>query len=298
MDAIQLDRGCLTPATTMTIAPILLKTNTVAIKSTTHYLKALRLQFSMVLLIAVPLTILFFILVLRLPLVYLAKGEIEIKPPLIDPQLSVLMTHEMGRHDPATIATCVFNHDAWLRSKWLAQKVVSDPSITSGMAQYADPVFAPFKSLSVIRLKGTNSFNISLEGTDPAQTQKLLEMLLVQFQNKARKEDEEKFGTTAQYADDALKKLKENLSILDRSIRIALQKTNTIGPGGPNILEERFVNLGSFIAQKRMRLGELQQQMMISQMLPNYRFDSDADADADGRASRIAEPTRLKNIYT
>ena len=138
MDAIQLDRGCLTPAPTMKSSPISLAINTVAIKSTTHYLKALRLQFWMVLLIAVPLTILFFILVLRLPPVYLAKGEIEINPPLIDPQLSTLMTHEMGRQDPATTATYESNHEAWLRSKWLAQKVVNAPSIASGMAQYAE----------------------------------------------------------------------------------------------------------------------------------------------------------------
>jgi polysaccharide biosynthesis transport protein len=284
----------MTPATTIKSAPTSLATNTVAIESTTYYLKALRLRFWMVLLIAVPLAILFFILVLRLPPVYLAKGEIEINPPLIDPQLSALMTHETGRHDPATTAAYVSNHEAWLRSKWLAQKVVNDPSITSGMAQYADPVFELFKSLSIIRLKGTNSFNISLEGTDPAQTQKLLEMLLVQFQNEARKENDEKLDTTAQYAKEAFKKVKENLGILDRSIHIALQKTNTIGPGGRSILEERFVNLGSFMAQKRMRLGELQQQLTISQILPKYGFDP----DADGRASRIAEFTRLKRMYT
>ena len=267
----------MTPATTMKGEPISLAINVTVTKSTTHYLKALRLRFWMVLLIAVPMLILSSILVLRLPPVYLAKGEIEINPPLIDPQLSALMTHEAGRHDPATTAGYVSNHEAWLRSKWLAQKVVSDPSIASGMAQYADPVFELFKSLSVIRLKGTNSFNISLEGTDPAQTQKLLEMLLVQFQNEARKENDEKLDTTVQYADDALKKLKENLSVLDRSIHIALQNTNTIGPGGRSILEERFVDLGSFITQERMRLGELQQQLTFSQMLPNYGFDPEAD---------------------
>src|ERR1700722_15979533 len=123
----------MTPATTMKGVPISLATNTVAIKSTTHYLKALRIRFWMVLLIAVLLAILFFILVLRLPPVYLAKDEIEIIPPLIDPQLSALMTHKTGRHDPATTAAYVSNHEAWLRSKWLAQKVVNDPSIASEM---------------------------------------------------------------------------------------------------------------------------------------------------------------------
>jgi len=294
VDAIQLDKRRIAQATMIKGTAISPPINAVATKTTIDYLKALRLRVWMVLVIAVPMAILSSILVLRLPSIYLAKGEIEINPPLIDPQLSALLTHELGRHDPATIAGYVSNHEAWLRSKWLAQKVVNDPSIASGMAQYADPVFELFKSLSVIRLKGTNSFNISLEGTDPAQTQKLLELLLVQFQNEARKENDEKLDTTAQYADDALKKLKVNLSVLDRSIHIALQKTNTIGPGGRSILEERFVDLGSFIAQKRMRLGELQQQLTISQILPKYEFDPDADR----RASRIAELTRLKKMYT
>ena len=294
MDAIQLDSGCMALATTTKGAPILLAINATVIKSTSHYLKAFRLRFWMVLLIAVPMAILSSILVLRLPPVYLAKGEIEINPLLIDPQLSALMTHEPGQHDPATTAGYVSKHEAWLRSKWLSQKVVNDPSIASGMAQYVDFVFELFKSLSVIRLKGTNSFNISFEGTDPAQTLKLLEMLLVQFQNEAKKENDEKLDTAARYADDALKKLKENLSVLDRSIHITLQKTNTIGPGDRSILEERFVNLGSFIAQKRIRLGELQQQLTISQMLPKYGFDP----DADGCSSRIAELARLKRMYT
>ena len=55
------------------------------------------------------------------------------------------------------------------------------------MAQYADPAFELFKSLYVLRLKGTNSFIVSLEGNDPAQTKKLLEMLLLQFEKETRR---------------------------------------------------------------------------------------------------------------
>ena len=53
----------------------------------------LRRRFWMVLSIAVPLAITASILVLKLPPVYLAKGEIEINPPAIDPEL-------LGPHDP------------------------------------------------------------------------------------------------------------------------------------------------------------------------------------------------------
>ena len=90
----------------------------------------------MVLSIALPLAIALSIMVLRLPPVYIAKGELEINPPAIDPQLSALMTHEPGSHDASILPTYVPNHEAWLRSKWLAQKVVNDLSIAEEMAQY------------------------------------------------------------------------------------------------------------------------------------------------------------------
>ena len=141
--------------------------NPAAVKTTSHYLRALRRRFWMVLSIAVPLAIASSILVLRLPPVYMAKGEIEINPPAIDPELSALMTHEPGRHDPSVTASYVPNQEARLRSKGLAQEVVNDPSIAGDMAQFADPAFELFKSLNVLRLKNTNLFIVSLEGNDP-----------------------------------------------------------------------------------------------------------------------------------
>ena len=179
MDKIQVHKGYAAPAALKQSAPPSLPINPAAVKTTSHYIGALRRRFWMVLVIAVPMAIASSILVLRLPPVYQAKGEIEINPPAIDPVLSALMTHEPGRHDPAATASYVPNHEAWLRSKGLAQKVVNDPSLAIPIAQYADPAFELFKSLYVLRLKGTNSFVVSLEGNDPAQTKKLLEMLLL-----------------------------------------------------------------------------------------------------------------------
>ena len=46
-----------------------------------------------------------------------------------------------------------------------------------------------------------------LEGNDPAQTRKLLDMLLIQFKIEATRENDEKLDTTGQYAEDTLKKL-------------------------------------------------------------------------------------------
>ena len=75
---------------------------------------------------------------------------------------------------------------------------------------------------------------------------------------------------------------------------LPLPKSNTIGPGGRSILEERFVNLGSIMSQKRFKLGELQQQLTMAQMMPKYDFDPEASS----RAARIAELNRTKKTYT
>ena len=209
MDKIQVHKGYAAPAARTRSAPPSLAINPAAVKTTSHYVGALRRRFWMVLMIAVPMAIASSILVLRLPSVYLARGEIEINPPTIDPVLSALMTHEPGRHDPAATASYVPNHEAWLRSKGLAQKVVNDPSLAIPIAQYADPAFELFKSLYVLRMKGTNSFVISLEGNDPAQTKKLLEMLLLQFEKETRDENDKKLEETAVYAQTNLDKLKD-----------------------------------------------------------------------------------------
>jgi polysaccharide biosynthesis transport protein len=294
MDKIQLHKGYAAPAAPTKSAPPSLPINPAAVKTTSHYVGALRRRFWMVLVIAVPLAIASSILVLRLPPVYVAKGEIEINPPVIDPVLSALMTHEPGRHDPAATASYVPNHEAWLRSKGLAQKVVNDPSIGIPMAQYADPAFELFKSLYILRMKGTNSFMVTLEGNDPAQTKKLLELLLLQFEKETRDENDTKLDNTAVFAETNLKELKKDAAKLDQQIQMALQKSSTISPGGHNILEERYVNLTSIISQKRLRLGELQQQLTMSEMLPKYDFDP----ESGGRAARIAELKRLKRVYT
>ena len=47
-----------------------------------------------------------------------------------------------------------------------------------------------------MRLKGTNSFIVSLEGNDPAQTRKLLDMLLIQLQERTRQEKMTRSSTT------------------------------------------------------------------------------------------------------
>src|SRR5450432_4026857 len=99
MDGIQVHKGEAVPSTVSRGASGSHAVNPVAAKTTSHYIRALRRRFWMVLLIAVPLAIACSILVLKLPPVYMAKAEIEINPPGIDPELSALLTHEPGHRD-------------------------------------------------------------------------------------------------------------------------------------------------------------------------------------------------------
>src|SRR5271170_8056183 len=161
MDTIQPYKGDAPPASTgrpsASVSPHFV--NPASQKTTSHYLKALRHRFWMVLAVALPLAIATSIMVLRLPEVYLVRAEIEINPPQIDPLLSTLVSHEIGRTDPAAQASYIPNREARLRSKELAQKVVSNPMIVPAVSQYADPVLELFKSLTVLQArKNSNSF--------------------------------------------------------------------------------------------------------------------------------------------
>ncbi|MFI5456868.1 MAG: polysaccharide biosynthesis tyrosine autokinase [Isosphaerales bacterium] len=304
MDGIQGYKGYPAPPgrSRFNSAPSPLAINPAAVKTTSSYIRALRRRFWMVLAVAVPLAIASSIVVLKLPPVYMAKAEIEINPPELDPVLSTLVSHDPGRRDPSSMANYVPNHEAWLRSKWLAEKVVSDPSISAEMNQYDDPAFELFKTLSVQPVKkGGNSFIVSLEGKDPARTKKLLDLLLLEFQKQAKTESEDKLDKTAEYALENLTKLKNSsglegttsLKTLDEKIESALKKTRTIGPGGRSILEEQYVTLGSTIAQKQLKLADIHQQLLTAEMFPKF----DTDPEAGARGARIAELKRVKQRY-
>src|SRR5262249_17373751 len=148
--------------------------------------------------------------------VYLAKAEIEIHAPEYDQALSALVSHDVGRRDPANEDRYVPNRAAQLRSKWLAERVVTDPSIAPHVGQYEDPAVELFRTLSVVPFqKGGNSFLVTLEGKDPARTTRLLDTLLRKFQERAKDEIDERLQQTMFHAENNLKELKEGLDRLD-----------------------------------------------------------------------------------
>ncbi len=236
MDGIQAYKGDAVPPSpsrpSTALAPA--ATNPAAVKTTSNYLRALVRRFWVVLAVAVPLAVTTSILVLRQPPVYSAKVEIEIKPPELDQWLTTLVATESGRRDASGQANYVANHEVKLRGRLLADRVVSDPAIAPKVSHYADAGFrAHLEHALVQQVKHTNTFLVSLEGTDPALTKELLETLLREFKVQTTEENFRTLEATKQYAEENLKNLKAALKDLDERIMTSIAKSPHARTGRP-----------------------------------------------------------------
>jgi polysaccharide biosynthesis transport protein len=283
MDEIQSYAPHSAAPNTLRVAEATLAINPAVVKTPSNYFKALRRRVWVVLAIAVPLASAACIYVLRMPPVYTVKAEIEINAPDIDPALAMLVSKEIGRRDVGSQERYIPNRAAQLKSSVLLQRVVND---MPELSQFEDAGSELFRNLTVTPLqRNGNTFMVSLEGNDAARTKKLLETLLRLFQIDARTDSGDKIDGTKDYAKDNLDTLVRELSALDKEIVLALSTNSTIGPGGRNIIEERYVNLGTIMTQKQMRLGELGQQMIMAEYFPRV----DMSGETAARAARLAE---------
>jgi capsular exopolysaccharide synthesis family protein len=299
MDAIQTYRGYPTAPSPMRGAsapsPAHGAVNPAAVKSTADYLRALRRRFWVVLAVAVPMAVLGCIYALRMPPVYLVKGEIEIDVPDYDPTLSTLVSHDLSRRDAATQSQYIPNRAAQLKSVRLQERVVGSPDLHIDLSQFEDPVNELFGTLNVVPVqRGGNTFIVSLEGRDPLRTTRLLEALVVEFQAQAKKENGEKIFASKEKADRNLENLKKQQVDLRRKIGTALANSKTFGAGGKSILEEKYVNLSMLLSQKQLRLGELNQQMLLMQSFPM----TDRSPEGSRKESLIAQLESEQRYYT
>jgi polysaccharide biosynthesis transport protein len=288
VDGIQAHKGDAAPASTSrpTIALSPVAVNPAATKTTSNYLRALKRRFWVVLAVAVPLAMTTSIMSLRQAPVYVATAEIEIKPPALDQWLTALVANETGHHNPSNDATYVANHEVKLRGRALAERVVNDPMIAPKVTQFADAPFELVMSPLVVQQnRKSNTFTLTLTGTDPTLTKELLETLLREFKDQTTQENSGALKLTGEYAQDNLAGLEKALKVLDNKINDAIAKSRTLGPGGRSIIEEEYVNLGAAMTQKQGRLGEIHQQMMVSQMFPKFEPDRKAEA----RESKLAQ---------
>jgi capsular exopolysaccharide synthesis family protein len=297
MDAIQTYRGYPAPSSPMRAAPAPthLPANPAAVKATADYLRALRRRFWMVLAIAVPMGLLGCIYALRLPPVYLVKAEIEINVPDYDPVLSTLVAHDLSRRDAASQSQYVPNRAAQLKSVRLQENALRAEDIQADLSQFEDPVNELYPTLNVLPVqRGGNTFIVTLEGRDPFRTKRLLEVLLHEFAAEAKEENLRKMQESRDHANGNLTKLKSGQGDLKKEIGRLLLNSTTFGAGGKSILEDRYVNLNTMLSQKQLRLGELNQQMLLMQNSPMV----DRSPEASRKESLIAQLEMERRRYT
>jgi len=234
----------------------------------------MRRRIWLVLLVALPLAIASSIWALRQPRIYQAVAEVTIDAPEYDPMLSTLVSHEIGRHDTHAQESYIPNLTAMLRSKTLAELVVSRPEFASDVVQFDDPAFELILDrLQVRPIIKSNMLVVSLEGKDPARTKKLLEGLLFEFKNMAERGNREREQATREYATQRADEMKKKLAAMDEEILKHLQIKKTIGPSGRNIFEERYVDFANMLAHKQQKVDELNRQIMIARSFPKPDFN-------------------------
>jgi polysaccharide biosynthesis transport protein len=254
--------------------PMPVPINPAAVKTPSDYLRAMRRRIWLILAVAVPMAIGASIWALRQPRIYQARAEITIEPPEFNPMLTTLVSHEIGRHDPTTQERYIPNRVALLQSKGLAERVFNtNPTFASELAAFDDPAQELIlNGLLVRQILKTNMFLVTLEGKDPTRTKNLLESLLKEFKELAQLEKQERTADTKDYAVQRLSKFRNDLETLDQRILNQLTTVRTIGPGGKNIFEEQYINLGNALMHKQMRIGELNQQLMIAKSFSRNSF--------------------------
>ena len=72
-----------------------------------------------------------------------------------------------------------------LRSKCLAEMVLNDPALAQASAPGDEAVLELINNLQTRQVPNSNHFQVTLEGTDPARTTKVLETLLDVFKKQA-----------------------------------------------------------------------------------------------------------------
>jgi capsular exopolysaccharide synthesis family protein len=271
------------------------------VKTPADYLRSVRRRVWMILAIGVPLSVIAAVMTVRQPNVYRASAEITIEPPQYDPILSSLVSHEIGGRDSGVNTTYVPDRIAMVRSKALAEQALNDPAVAQPSGATDEAVLELLNNLQYRQVAPqSRRFQVTLEGTDPARTAKLLYTLLDLFQSDARHETERRNEASRVGAETSLNSLNQDLKKLDTKIYEILTNSTTIGPGGKSLAEERYLTIGSALVSKRSRMGEFQQQAWIAQMFPNpMRNPTDPVISGRlGEAERTAEELtgRLQEI--
>jgi succinoglycan biosynthesis transport protein ExoP len=262
-------------------------------KSAGDYLRALRRRVWLVLMIGLVIGMAGTVWTLRRPNVYRASAQILIVPPQFDAALAGIVPHDVGRLDRETVEKYVPNRLAKLRGLGLARKVVADPGIAQLAGPGGDVAAELVAQLQTRNLPGTNIFDVFLEGTDPARTALLLNTLLEEFQNDAKRDSTDTIEASKRHAEQSLKELQDELANLDRNIASHLKANALVfAPGGKNLLQDQYVFLNSMLIQKRLRHEDLRHEAQIAQLYPTRGLAAPSPLD-----TQLAELESMKKYY-
>jgi capsular exopolysaccharide synthesis family protein len=263
------------------------------VKTPADYLRALRRRIWLVLAVGVPLSVLAAGVVMKQKSVYRAMADVTIDVPQFNPMLSTLVAHPLGQHDPDFNTRYIPNKISLLKSRWLIEQALNDPSVAQDSVPGEETVLELLGNLRCVpAFTNSNRILVTLEGTDPARTAKLLYVLLELFRQETRKENELKNEESRVGAQTSLNTLNNELKALDVRIAEILTNSKTIGPGGKSIAEESYLAHTSILMHKKSRLGEVQQQALLAQMFPRDREQGDPRTE-----SKLAELDALREKY-
>jgi capsular exopolysaccharide synthesis family protein len=231
---------------------------------------------------------------LRQPAIYQAKTSIRIEPPELSPLLSALVAKDIGTGNSSRQSQYVPDRVAMLQSSGLAELVVGDPRIANDMNQSADPAADLLNNLQVKSNWPKNSMSIvTVESRDPVLAKKLLEVLIEKFKEITDRESKKNIEDVREHAEQSLRDLKKRQESLDGAISLALEKySKAIGPSGRNLFEEQLIHQDSLLQHKEMRLGEVQQQLMLTQLFPKELKD-ELDSPMMGRLAELEGERKL-----
>ncbi len=267
--------------------------NPAAVKVPSDYVRALRRRIWLVLMVAIPLSVASAVYTARQPSVYRAITSITISPPQYDPMLTMLVSSEGNRRDPDSSATYMPNRVAQLKSKGLALRVVNDPAfVLAGGVPGEDAAEELLFNLQTKIILNSNYVVVSLEGTDPTRITKQLTTLLDLFAKLTKDEIDSQNQDISSFAELSLDKLRKGLTKIEEKTLTMLQTTNTIGPGGKNILQGEYETLGSTIIHKRFRLDEAQQQAWVGKLFPRQTNLDPMENHRLGQVERLQESRR------
>jgi capsular exopolysaccharide synthesis family protein len=239
----------------------------------------------LVLAVGVPLGVGGAVLVVKMPAVYRATAQIQIEPPEYDQVLETLVSHNSGHRDPNAAETYVANKLALLRSKTLAEQVVTSPDFAQPLTPGGDPAQELLDCLQTRQVPGSSHFIVTLEGTDPARTAKMLYALLEKLRDQTREEIERMNDRSKANAVEHLGRLEREMQALNKRMELTLKGSAVIGPGGKNLLEEQWQLAGLSLTQKQAKLGDMRQQAWLAQVLPGGRDNPELSV----RQSMLAE---------